>query len=874
MTSARKILPYKPIRNVDTQDILNILNKHVKNGDESSLRHGVVAFLDLPGIRRFLSKLDRPQQTLFMHYCLLYLKIYLPECRFEIDVTDRYPLKGIADQNQTHLEGCVVARQLIPRGQPILFLHGWLADLKDDDCFPEETDFSIINTENGSNLLLGPARFVNHDCNPNCVFSRKGKQIALRAIKDIHVGQELTVTYAKNYFGFKNRECRCVTCEIGRVNGFGAPNESPSADESDTMTKLMRKNRKLHRLNGLVSAAELSDLSEVSSRSPSLAADADSPATSVESDAEMRNSLKSRLRQRGTIGVGGDNRLFKFTFEGDDARFTRTRQEWRDECRTLAREDRDVYTLRDFILAKLSRNHMYKELQRFYHASPLEADPDLTLDCVNCQTPFFAPDDSVAPRRLPTRLCPRCNRHAVLFNAYWPSVEPEKQPIELFRAWDFTSLKNIGVRGEFDPESIPTSDVKARSPEPELKRCSRRKQQTPLEQESDEESDEVMPLYPTHKRSKLRKKEVPKIRTHNIQALSKSATTRLRTTRSMSSCGMITRSSAKLDPRSQRLLKRTLASKVVAPKNPRRLSSRTSDIERSLSHDEEVVEVESFHEDVESHEGTSEEIEVIQKFSSPMTNTGGPASKTSDLSSSPSHFEQDFEHETFYEDLTSNQDTPERHVDIKHITETHDKNSSNLLNRFQPLVPIAERVPLVEGLAFTEAVPFIEVITSLPKRRKYKQKKAPFKGFDIQPAEMEEEPLPIITHAIPPLSHAPSKQAKRTKFRPIAPKPRTRYPLSPSFAYPPLYPPPLAYPAPYELIPHDAYWRSLHSHPPIIQPMGVFYPPLPLPLPPPPPPPPPPLLPLLPPPNMQDLRHAYQLNDPRSLNGYSYPLDP
>jgi hypothetical protein len=443
-----------------------------------------------------------------MHYCLLYLRIYQKTCAFAIEVTDRYPSKVDTneeeddddnedhdnndndndnnhsnkshDQHATspHLEGCVVARQNIKKGEHIEFLDGWLAGLEDDveNTFQGETDFSIIHTSrNGNaNLLLGPARFVNHDCSPNCSFSRKGKRISLRAIKNISPGQEVTVTYAKNYFGYRNRECRCVTCEVRGVNGFGTPNDYNSDDDSsdtDALTKLKRQKRQQNKLNNLAGANADQDATSSlvsspavesidsestlhSSRSPSVTAEADTPASSLEPFLDKTGGqevpLKRRLRQREE-DINVEDKLFRFTFDDDDANFTTTREEWKLLCRGMNKEDRKNYTLHDYIFSKLSDRGRYKDLQRFFFSCAIEADPDLTLDCVNCSTPFFGPDDRIAPRRLPTRLCPRCHRHAIIFNAYWPSVEPEAEKITLYRAWDFTSLKDIGVRGEFVP---------------------------------------------------------------------------------------------------------------------------------------------------------------------------------------------------------------------------------------------------------------------------------------------------------------------------------------------------------------------------------------------------------------------------------------
>lgn len=524
-------MPYKPFRNIETEDILDILQRLVVKdlGPKKAIgqRKAVVEFLALPGIKRFLSKFDLSRQNLFMHYCLLYLKIYQTSCTFEINVTDRYPSRTSIDEDEAenaenepnddkpevkaHLEGCVIAKQAITKGEHIAFLEGWLAGLDDDvdQTFKGETDFSIIHTSrNGNaNLLLGPARFVNHDCNPNCSFTRKGQKISLRAIKNIHIGQELTVTYAKNYFGYRNRECRCVTCEIRGVNGFGAPNEYPSEEDSsdtDFLTKLKRRNRKSFRTATEItdsdvplspaipaSSAEIVDSESTpqSSRSPSAGAEVVTPATSIEPDPvdiakcgpPKDVPLKRRLRQREGYCTSED-KLFKFSFEDDDENFTNSREEWKIMGRGLTKEDRELYTFHDYIVHKLSDLHRYKDLQRFYFSAPIDADPDLTLDCVNCGTPFFGPDDRVAPRRLPTRMCPRCHRHAIVFNAYWPSTESLAEKIELLRAWDFTSLKEIGVRGEF----VPPDEKKKKSDQND---SSENESESESEVESESEND-------------------------------------------------------------------------------------------------------------------------------------------------------------------------------------------------------------------------------------------------------------------------------------------------------------------------------------------------------------------------------------------------
>jgi histone-lysine N-methyltransferase SUV420H len=77
-------------------------------------------------------------------------------------------------------------------------------------------DFSIILSSRTGRamLLLGPARFVNHDCKANAEICSAGKKLVkVVAVRDIEMDEEITVTYSDHYFGEDNVECHCVTCK-------------------------------------------------------------------------------------------------------------------------------------------------------------------------------------------------------------------------------------------------------------------------------------------------------------------------------------------------------------------------------------------------------------------------------------------------------------------------------------------------------------------------------------------------------------------------------------------------------------------------------------------------------------------------------------
>ena len=97
-----------------------------------------------------------------------------------------------------------------------------------------QRDFSIIRSSSRkcSQLLLGPARYINHDCVPNAEFRRQGHQLSIRCIRPIRCDEEITTFYGENYFDLGNRECMCATCERLQRGYFGA--DAPPPTRADT----------------------------------------------------------------------------------------------------------------------------------------------------------------------------------------------------------------------------------------------------------------------------------------------------------------------------------------------------------------------------------------------------------------------------------------------------------------------------------------------------------------------------------------------------------------------------------------------------------------------------------------------------------------
>ena len=77
------------------------------------------------------------------------------------------------------------------------------------------TEWSVMrSSRTGDQLLLvGPMRFVNSDCNPNCEydFSSSDGVVQLKVKKTLYPGSEVLVKYGDEFF--EKNTCRCQTCE-------------------------------------------------------------------------------------------------------------------------------------------------------------------------------------------------------------------------------------------------------------------------------------------------------------------------------------------------------------------------------------------------------------------------------------------------------------------------------------------------------------------------------------------------------------------------------------------------------------------------------------------------------------------------------------
>nr|VWO98317.1 Integral membrane protein [Ganoderma boninense] len=214
--------------------------------------------LSLTAVRYYLRSSNQKQVNAFATYVVVafrilalpnmhlpshasrYFELYLPSGSIEIAHTSRY------SHRTGKSELCILATRPLAPGTVISELKGSMADLtEEEDKELKGTDighaegvgirrdFSVIHSKQlkKNHLFLGPARFVNHDCDHNVELFREGRYITFRVIKHIGVGEEVTAHYGDGYFGRNNRHCLCQTCEINQRGGY-APHDDDEISDS------------------------------------------------------------------------------------------------------------------------------------------------------------------------------------------------------------------------------------------------------------------------------------------------------------------------------------------------------------------------------------------------------------------------------------------------------------------------------------------------------------------------------------------------------------------------------------------------------------------------------------------------------------------
>ncbi|KAG5353758.1 hypothetical protein C0989_002541 [Termitomyces sp. Mn162] len=241
-----KMDPTRRLPKVDAHELLAIVRRlvAVKGPIQHAIRQAVDELLALAPIRYYLKSYTQKQINAFATHASRYFELYNPHGFIEIAHTSRY------SHRTGKSELCILATRNLTPGTVITELKGSMANLTDEEdrelkrtdlrSSDIRRDFSVIHSKQmkKNHLFLGPARFVNHDCDNNCELFREGRYITFRTLRSIAVGEEITAHYGDGYFGRKNRHCLCETCEKRGTGGYSPENDDDLEPSSDSDSDL------------------------------------------------------------------------------------------------------------------------------------------------------------------------------------------------------------------------------------------------------------------------------------------------------------------------------------------------------------------------------------------------------------------------------------------------------------------------------------------------------------------------------------------------------------------------------------------------------------------------------------------------------------
>ncbi|XP_065835718.1 histone-lysine N-methyltransferase KMT5B-A-like [Oscarella lobularis] len=235
---------FRPVRN-DVEELRRIVDDYQKT---HRIDDALARLFDGKWASKFFVGKTENQIGAFREHVARYLRMFNPRAGFRIVPSRRY-------SQENHLGAKIIATRHWTKGDKMTMLAGVIATMTEEEertlLKPGINDFSVMfsTRKHCSQLWLGPAAYINHDCFPTCSFIATDRDTAcVKVLRNMEPGDEVTCYYGSDFFGVKNEDCECVTCEKRKTGAFKKKKTGGNSGERKPHYSLRHTEKRLKRI--------------------------------------------------------------------------------------------------------------------------------------------------------------------------------------------------------------------------------------------------------------------------------------------------------------------------------------------------------------------------------------------------------------------------------------------------------------------------------------------------------------------------------------------------------------------------------------------------------------------------------------------------